>query len=216
MRYDRAGLKAHRRVVQLVLQDPDDQLFSADVRRDVSFGPVNLGLPEAEVRDRVEEALTLLRIADLADRPVHRLSYGQRKRVAIAGAVAMRPRVLLLDEPTSALDPAGVTELLTAFARLEANHTTVVIATHDVDLALGWADSAAVVVDGRVVQGAPATVLGDRDLILLARLRLPWVLDVADRVGLSSLDAPRDLDGLVERLRAVPAEGVPAVTRRTR
>ncbi len=217
VRYDRAGLRAHRRTVQLVLQDPDDQLFSADVRRDVSFGPVNLELSETEVRERVAEALSLLGIADLADRPVHRLSYGQRKRVAIAGAVAMRPCVLLLDEPTSALDPAGVGELLTALTRLEANRTTVVIATHDVDLALRWADSAAVVVDGRVVQGEPSTVLGDRDLIARARLRLPWVLDVADRLGLPSdvTDAPRDLETLVASVRSGAVGGAESRSRPT-
>ncbi len=184
VRYDRTGLREHRRTVQLVLQDPDDQLFSADVRRDVSFGPVNLGLPVAQVRERVGEALTLLGIEDLADRPVHRLSFGQRKRVAIAGALAMRPCLMLLDEPTSGLDPVGAEQMLSALARLEAQATTVVIATHDVDLALRWADEVAVVVDGRVIQGKPTIVLGDRDLIARARLRLPWVLDLADRLGL--------------------------------
>lgn len=215
VRYDRAGLREHRRNVQMVLQDPDDQLFSADVRRDVSFGPVNMGLPEAEARERVDEALTLLGIADLADRPVHRLSYGQRKRVTIAGAVAMRPCLLLLDEPTASLDPAGVEEMLVALHRLEANHTTVVIATHDVDLALRWSDEVAVVVDGRVLQGEPSVVLGDRDLIARARLRLPWVLDLADRLGLTDLPkagpdsepprpprpALRDLESLLTRLQ---------------
>lgn len=212
VRYDRAGLREHRRNVQMVLQDPDDQLFSADVRRDVSFGPVNMGLSEAASRERVDEALTLLGIADLADRPVHRLSYGQRKRVAIAGAVAMRPCLLLLDEPTASLDPAGVEEMLVALHRLEANHTTVVIATHDVDLALRWSDEVAVVVDGGVLQGEPSVVLGDRDLIARARLRLPWVLDLADRLGLTDLPeagpdsepprpALRDLESLLTRLQ---------------
>lgn len=212
VRYDRAGLREHRRNVQMVLQDPDDQLFSADVRRDVSFGPVNMGLSEAASRERVDEALTLLGIADLADRPVHRLSYGQRKRVAIAGAVAMRPCLLLLDEPTASLDPAGVEEMLVALHRLEANHTTVVIATHDVDLALRWSDEVAVVVDGGVLQGEPSVVLGDRDLIARARLRLPWVLDLADRLGLTDLPVPdpdsepprpalRDLESLLTRLQ---------------
>ena len=146
----------------------------------MSFGPLNQGLSDTQARERVEEALGLLAIAELGDVPVHRLSYGQRKRVAIAGVVAMRPRLLLLDEPTSALDPAGVLEMLTALERLEERSTTVVIATHDVDLALRWADQVAVVVDGCVVAGDPGVVLGDRDLIARARLRLPWVLDVAD------------------------------------
>ena len=108
LEHSRRGLRAHRQEVQLVLQDPDDQLFSASVAQDVSFGPVNLGLPEDDVRARVAEALRLLAVEHLADRPTHQLSYGERKRVAIAGAVAMRPCVLLLDEPTAGLDPSAV------------------------------------------------------------------------------------------------------------
>lgn len=181
--YRRSGLKRHRELVQLVLQDPDDQLFSADVRRDVSFGPMNLGLPEPEVRERVDEALHLLGIADLADRPVHRLSYGQRKRAAIAGAVAMRPCVLLLDEPTSGLDPVGVDEMVGALTRLEREHTTVALATHNVNFAIEWADSVAIVVGGQVVQGDPAELLGDVELLASAHLRLPMVLDLWSRVS---------------------------------
>lgn len=204
VRYDRSGLRAHRQSVQLVLQDPDDQLFSADVARDVSFGPMNLGLPEPEVAARVDEALALLDIADLADRPLHRLSFGQRKRVAIAGAVAMRPCLLLLDEPTAGLDPAGVDDMLAALARLEQHDTTVVLATHDVDFALAWADMAAVVVDGVVRQGEPGALLGDTQLVARARLRRPWVLELADRLGLApdpDLAPLRDLAGVVDRLR---------------
>lgn len=212
--YGRRGLKRYRELVQLVLQDPDDQLFSADVRRDVSFGPMNLGLPEPEVKERVDEALDLLGISDLADRPVHRLSYGQRKRAAIAGAVAMRPCVLLLDEPTSGLDPVGVDEMVGALARLEQGHTTVALATHNVNFALEWADSVAVVVASRVVQGDPAELLGDVELLASAHLRLPLVLDLWSRVtdGTSPPGAaraapvprdnglPRDVAGLAARI----------------
>lgn len=205
--YSRKGLRHHREHVQLVVQDPDDQLFSADVAQDVSFGPMNLGLPVNEVRARVAEALDLLAITDLADRPVHRLSFGQRKRATIAGAIAMRPCVLLLDEPTAGLDPAGVGDMLAALSRLEDNHTTVVLATHDVDLALSWADECAIVVDGTVRQGDPVTLLGDDDLLRRARLRRPWVLELAGRLGLApdpDLAPLRDLDGLVERLQGRP------------
>lgn len=208
--YKRDGLKTHRQAVQLVLQDPDDQLFSADVARDVSFGPMNLGLPEAEVAARVAESLELLDIADLADRPVHRLSFGQRKRVAIAGAVAMRPCVLLLDEPTAGLDPAGVDDMVAALARLEEADTTVVLATHDVDFALAWAESAAIVVDGVVRQGDPGQLLRDDELVARARLRRPWVLELAARLGLAhdpDLPPLRDLDGIAARL-AAPARPV--------
>lgn len=202
--YSRKGLREHRQRVQLVLQDPDDQLFSADVTQDVSFGPMNLGLPVAEVRERVAEALALLGIEHLADRPTHQLSYGERKRAATAGAVAMRPAVLLLDEPTAGLDPAGVEEMLGALTRLEEHGTTVVLATHEVDLALSWADDAAVVVDGTVTQGLVEEVLGDDLLVARARLRRPWPLELAARLaraGLLDADArPRDVDGLVAAL----------------
>ena len=180
--YSRTGLRRHRQTVQLVTQDPDDQLFSASVAADVSFGPMNLGLAEAEVRRRVAEALDLLGVTSLRDRPTHHLSFGERKRVAIAGAVAMRPEVLALDEPTAGLDPAAVQETMAALERLRAAGTAVVLATHDVDLALAWADHLAVVTAGTVRQGAPAVLLGDTRLLAQARLRRAWVLSVLDRL----------------------------------
>lgn len=193
--HSRAALREHRRRVQLVLQDPDDQLFSADVAQDISFGPMNMGLPVSEVRARVDEAMELLSITHLAERPTHQLSYGERKRVASAGAVAMRPAVLLLDEPTAGLDPAGVEEIMAALERLRAAGTTVVISTHDIDLAAAWADEVAVVVDGSVRQGATAELLADADLLTRARLHRPWPLELALRLGLA--ERPRDLDEMV-------------------
>ncbi|HJE52355.1 MAG TPA: ATP-binding cassette domain-containing protein [Tessaracoccus flavescens] len=193
----RASLRAHRRLVQLVLQDPDDQLFSADVTQDVSFGPLNLGLGEAGARARVEEALELLAITHLAERPTHQLSYGERKRVAIAGAVAMRPSVLLLDEPTAGLDPAGVAELM---ATLDGLDTTVVLATHDVDLALSWADEVAVVSGRRVRQG-DHSILGDEELLASARLRRPWQLELLHRLGISANPLPRSVDDVARAIQ---------------
>jgi cobalt/nickel transport system ATP-binding protein len=172
--YDRKGLTRLRTTVQLVVQDPDDQLFAASVAQDVSFGPLNLGLPDTEVRARVDEALAALDITALADRPTHLLSYGQRKRTAIAGAVAMRPRVLILDEPTAGLDPDGQERLLATLDRLRTAGTTVVMATHDVDLALRWADDAALLTPSGVRTGPADTVLARTDLLHQAGLRLPW------------------------------------------
>ncbi|MET9346139.1 energy-coupling factor ABC transporter ATP-binding protein [Streptomyces termitum] len=177
--YDRKGLTRLRSSVQLVVQDPDDQLFAASVAQDVSFGPMNLGLPEEEVRLRVEGALAALDIAPLADRPTHLLSYGQRKRAAIAGAVAMRPRVLILDEPTAGLDPDGQERLLETLERLRAAGTTVVMATHDVDLALRWADEAAVLSPAGLRTGPVGELLADGELLDAARLRRPWAAPVA-------------------------------------
>ncbi|MFD6324513.1 energy-coupling factor ABC transporter ATP-binding protein [Streptomyces sp. NPDC058442] len=174
VRYDRKGLTRLRTTVQLVVQDPDDQLFAASVGQDVSFGPLNLGLSDAEVRARVAEALAALDITALADRPTHLLSYGQRKRTAIAGAVAMRPRVLILDEPTAGLDPDGQERLLATLDGLRANGTTVVMATHDVDLALRWADDAALLTPSGARTGPAPTMLARTDLLAAAGLRLPW------------------------------------------
>ncbi|WFB85332.1 MULTISPECIES: ATP-binding cassette domain-containing protein [Streptomyces] len=172
--YGRKGLTRLRTTVQLVVQDPDDQLFAASVGQDVSFGPLNLGLPDAEVRSRVGAALAALDIAALADRPTHLLSYGQRKRTAIAGAVAMRPRVLILDEPTAGLDPDGQERLLATLDRLRARSTTVMMATHDVDLALRWSDETALLTPEGLHTGPTAATLARTDLLRRAGLRLPW------------------------------------------
>ncbi|MFF5724744.1 energy-coupling factor ABC transporter ATP-binding protein [[Kitasatospora] papulosa] len=172
--YDRKGLTRLRTTVQLVVQDPDDQLFAASVSQDVSFGPLNLGLSDTEVRARVDEALAALDITALADRPTHLLSYGQRKRTAIAGAVAMRPRVLILDEPTAGLDPDGQERLLDTLGALRCGGTTVMMATHDVDLALRWADDAALLTPAGVRAGPAPTMLARTDLLREAGLRLPW------------------------------------------
>ncbi|MEU2182887.1 energy-coupling factor ABC transporter ATP-binding protein [Streptomyces thermolilacinus] len=191
--YDRKGLTRLRTTVQLVVQDPDDQLFAASVGQDVSFGPMNLGLPEDEVRARVRAALEALDIVALEERPTHLLSYGQRKRAAIAGAVAMRPRVLILDEPTAGLDPHGQERLLAALDGLRASGTTVVMATHDVDLALRWADDAAVLTPDGLRTGPVAELLADAELLDAARLRRPWAMAVARLLrsrGLLGADEP--------------------------
>ena len=199
--FGRAGLRAHRQRVQLVAQNPDDQLFAADVFRDVSFGPLNLGLDEAAVRDRVAQALAALAIEDLAERPIHELSFGQRKRVALAGALAMRPSAILLDEPTAGLDPHGVQELVAALDSLRRGNTTVMIATHDVDFALAFADSVAVLVQGQVRHGSAAELLSDPGLVEAARLRQPWVLEAAAGLGLDP-SGIRDVAGLVAAAQA--------------
>uniref|UniRef100_A0AAU2JWA4 ABC transporter ATP-binding protein n=1 Tax=Streptomyces sp. NBC_00049 TaxID=2903617 RepID=A0AAU2JWA4_9ACTN len=191
--YDRAGLTRLRTAVQLVVQDPDDQLFAASVEQDVSFGPMNLGLSAAEVRERVDSALGALDITALRDRPTHLLSYGQRKRAAIAGAVAMAPRVLILDEPTAGLDPDGQERLLDALAGLRSAGTTVVMATHDVDLAVRWADDAAVLTPAGIRFGPALDLLSDPELLAQAGLRQAWspaVTAFLRAQGLLGGDAP--------------------------
>jgi cobalt/nickel transport system ATP-binding protein len=210
VRRTRRGRTALRTQVQVVLQDPDDQLFAATVAQDVSFGPVNLGLDDREVCARVDGALAALDLTGVADRPPHLLSFGQKKRVAIAGAVAMAPRLLVLDEPTAGLDPAGVEALLAILAALEAEGTTPVLSTHDVDLAHRWADDVAVVVDGRVRSGPADAVLGDPDLLRAARLGPAWAPAVHRLLrAAGSEDRPHsaaELHALLDG-RASPANG---------
>jgi cobalt/nickel transport system ATP-binding protein len=183
VRYDRAGLNELRRRVGLVFQDPDSQLFAASVRQDISFGPLNLGLSEAEVRARVEAAIHDTQIEELADRPTHLLSYGQKKRVAIAGVLAMDPDVIVADEPTAGLDPEMTARLLDLLNRLHASGRTVVISTHDVELALAWADEALVLRRGQLLgAGAPEQVFADPALLASARLLPPIVLDTYTRL----------------------------------
>jgi len=178
--YGRDALIAWRRRVGLVLQDADDQLFAASVAEDVSFGPLNLGLSESEARARVAEALATMDIADLAQRPTHMLSFGQKKRAAIAGALAMRPEILLLDEPTAGLDGQGATLLLDALKRLSQAGATLVFTTHDVDLAWAFADEAAIFCDGRVIAQGPAPdMLIDADMLARAKLQPPLLARVA-------------------------------------
>lgn len=203
--YDHQALNHWRRRVGLILQEPNDQLFAATVSQDVSFGPLNLGLSDAEAGERVREALEALRVAHLADRPTHALSFGQKKRVAIAGVLAMRPEILVLDEPTAGLDSHGVTHLLGALQQLHETGTTLVFSTHDVELAYAWADQVAVFHDGAVLrQGETAVVLGDREILRQSRLRPPLLLEITEALkgGTDCLQPmPRSREAVLALLR---------------
>ncbi|WP_018605132.1 energy-coupling factor ABC transporter ATP-binding protein [Uliginosibacterium gangwonense] len=179
--YSRTALAAWRRRVGLVLQDADDQLFASSVAEDVSFGPLNLELPPDQVRDRVDAALHAMGISALAEKAPHMLSFGQKKRVAIAGALAMQPEVLLLDEPTAGLDYLGTRQLLEALGALA--ETTLVFTTHDAGLALAFADEVALFAQGRVIaQGDAQTVLSDANAMKQASLEVPFVARLAARL----------------------------------
>jgi len=178
--YSRAGLHKLRREVGMVLQDPDDQLFGATVEQDVAFGPLNNGVASKEARALVDETLAALGISHLAERPIHELSLGEKKRVAIAGVLVLRPRVILLDEPTAGLDFAGICAMLALLKKLHQQGTTLVISTHDTDLAYEWANEAWVLGDGRVAaQGPIGDVMKDRPMLEKAHLKIPWVIELS-------------------------------------
>jgi cobalt/nickel transport system ATP-binding protein len=164
-----------RRRVGIVFQDPDDQLFMGTVRQDVAFGPANLGLTGAALDQRVRSALEQVGMADHADRPPHHLSFGQRRRVAVATVLAMEPEILVLDEPSSNLDPASRRELADILRSLDV---TVLMVTHDLPYALELCPRAVVLSDGHVVaDGATYDVLTDDALMSAHRLELPFGFD---------------------------------------
>jgi cobalt/nickel transport system ATP-binding protein len=171
----RSTLREVRRRVGIVFQDPDDQLFLPTVAEDVGFGPANLGLTGAELDARVRGALEQVGMAEHADRPPHHLSFGQRRRVAVATVLAMRPEVLVLDEPSSNLDPASRRELAEILLGLDI---TVLMVTHDLPYALQLCPRSVILSGGRLVADGPTVeLLSDTALMADHRLELPYGLD---------------------------------------
>lgn len=165
------------RRVGMVFQNPADQLFAASVEEDVAFGPRNQGLSEAEVAARVEQSLAAVDALALRKRAIHHLSYGQQKRVCLAGVLAMQAGILLLDEPTAGLDPVGESQMIDLLVQLNRRQkVTLIIATHCVDLLPVLADRIYVLARGSVCQeGAPHEVLADPQRVAQAGLRIPLV-----------------------------------------
>ncbi|MBI5637179.1 MAG: ATP-binding cassette domain-containing protein [Nitrospinae bacterium] len=163
--------------IGVVFQNPDDQLFAPTAADDVAFGPRNMGLDEKTVGERVNESLDAVGMLHAAGRSVHHLSFGEKKKVALAGVLAMRPRLLLLDEPTASLDPAGEADMMRLIGNLNRLHgVTVVMATHSVDLLPLFADEIYIFKNGRVLQrGSAREILSDHAVMHGAGLRLPYI-----------------------------------------
>jgi cobalt/nickel transport system ATP-binding protein len=174
----------------MVFQDPVDQLFMPTVREDVAFGPLNLDLDPPLVESRVGEALRAVRMDHAADRAPFQLSAGERRRVAIATVLAMRPHVLVLDEPSANLDPRARRELLDVLADIDR---TMLITTHDLPLAAEFCERTVILADGRVVADGPTErILGDTGLLVDHDLELPVGFDPAAvvRRGRPGVTAP--------------------------
>jgi len=177
LEYSPKALLELRRRVGFVFQDPNDQLFAPTVKQDVAFGPLNLGQPAGQVKKVADEALKLVGMSEYADKPPHFLSLGQKKRVALAGVLAMKPEVVIMDEPTSNLDPRGTSEILHLLLRLNKElGLTLILATHDVDMVPLFASKLYILNKGKLVsEGAPAELFSDAELIRSVNLRSPRI-----------------------------------------
>lgn len=175
--YTRKGLLDLRSKVQIVFQDPDNQLFSASVYEEISFGILNLGIDEKIAEGKVNEIIKELEIEPFVNKPTHFLSGGQKKRVSIADILVMDPEVIILDEPTSALDPKYTKVVNNLINALTEKGKTVILSTHDVNQALKWADRIFVFMDGEIVrEGSPEEIFFDDETLDKANLLEPYTI----------------------------------------
>ncbi|MDF1577423.1 MAG: ABC transporter ATP-binding protein [Desulfobulbales bacterium] len=184
----KATVREIRRSVGMVFQDPDDQLFMATVYDDVAFGPLNLGHTIAEVESLVAGALETVGMGHLKDRPPHRLSTGQKRRVAIASVLSMSPDILVMDEPTSGLDPQARRQLINL---LRGFHHSKIIATHDLDMVIDICERTIVMHDGRIrADGPTREIFTDSELLESCRLEKPLRMQDCPACGNAPADRP--------------------------
>ncbi|MCY9547764.1 energy-coupling factor ABC transporter ATP-binding protein [Lysinibacillus xylanilyticus] len=209
LNYSRKALKELRQQVGIVFQDADNQLFSGTVKQDIAFGPLNLGWTTEKIEEKIAWAVAQTQVEALLDKPIHFLSVGQKKRVAMAGVLAMEPSVLLLDEPTAGLDNYYSAQVLQYLAMLENGERTILLATHDISLAYEWADQIIVMEAGRIIyNGDPVAMFFQEDLLKRAHLERPWVFDMTialqnKKLLENNIKMPRskeDLHRLIEQL----------------
>ncbi|MFJ8459583.1 energy-coupling factor ABC transporter ATP-binding protein [Lysinibacillus xylanilyticus] len=209
LNYSRKALKKLRQQVGIVFQDADNQLFSGTVMQDIAFGPLNLGWTTEKIEEKIAWAVAQTEVEPLLDKPIHFLSVGQKKRVAMAGVLAMEPSVLLLDEPTAGLDNYYAAQVLQYLAKLENGERTILLATHDIPLAYEWADQIIVMEAGKIIyNGDPIELFYQEQLLEQAHLERPWVFEMAialqnKKLFEKNITMPRskeDLQRLIEQL----------------
>lgn len=209
LQYSRKALKELRQQVGIVFQDADNQLFSGTVKQDIAFGPLNLGWTTAKIEEKIAWAVAQTEVEALLDKPIHFLSVGQKKRVAMAGVLAMEPSVLLLDEPTAGLDNYYAAQVLQYLAKLENGDRTILMATHDIPLAYEWADQIIVMEGGKIIyNGDPVEMFYQEELIQRAHLERPWVFEMtlalqSKKLLKENIKQPRskdDLQKLIEQI----------------
>ncbi len=203
--YDKEFLTELRSDVSVVLQNPDDQIFSSTVEEDVAFGPLNLGLSREEVGERVGRSLERVGMSGFAEVPVQRLSYGQKKRVSLAGALASNPKILVLDEPTAGLDPQMSREVMEIANSLIREGVSVVVSTHDVNLIYNWVEDLYVMRKGHMVfSGGADEFFSDRPSVYLSGLEQPSIFGINHNMetlrGMIPASYPKTMSQMVSRL----------------
>lgn len=159
-----------------VFQNPDDQLFSPTVNEDIAFGPTNMGFSQEEVKRRISDSLDAVEMSEFGDKAIHNLSFGQKKRICLAGVLAMGPEVIFLDEPTASLDPLGVSLTMHLLKKLNKQGTTLVMATHSVDLVPLFLDRVIILSKGKVIaDGLPERIFSRPQMLRFAKLDLPQI-----------------------------------------
>jgi cobalt/nickel transport system ATP-binding protein len=184
------NIRTCRETVGIVFQDPDDQVLAPSVEEDIAFGPINMGLSRSEVEMRVKEALEMVGLTGFEERAPHHLSGGQKKLVAIAGILAMRPEVIVLDEPPAGLDPLSSARVLELLMKMNRElGITLLLSTHDVDVVPYFAERVFVLHHGRLeADGSPDDIFRDPELLRKAHLRLPRVAEVFEMLQQKGLD----------------------------
>ena len=202
LKYDKKSLLKFRQKVGIVFQNPDDQIFAPTVEEDVAFGPLNLGLSMEEVQDRVEDALARVGMSGFEKTAPHHLSGGQKKRVAIAGILAMKPEVMVLDEPTAGLDPQGVVDLTKLLRELNDEGITIIISTHEVDLVPDYAKKVFVLVDGLLIaEGTPKDIFSKPEILDQANLKVPIVTQLFQKLEADGIDMENDYPLTIDEAR---------------
>lgn len=183
--YSRAGLRTLRQRVAMVFQDPEQQIFYTDIDSDIAFSLRNLGVDPAIISERVEQAVALVDAGHFRHKPVQYLSHGQKKRVAIAGALVLDAECLLLDEPTAGLDPDGREKMIVMIQRIVKAGKRIVISSHDIDLIYQICDYLYVLKHGRILaEGDERSVFLQADVLADAGLSQPWLVKMHTRLGM--------------------------------